>query len=99
MLAATTADWWINTDNNAADNAYAIYANLNNEYRVFNINYNTVYEEGFLDRVNEAGYHLSTWTVNDEQHLREMMAIPCVRNITTRKPKLALAIRKELFGE
>ena len=99
MLAATTADWWINTDNNAADNAYAIYANLNNEYRVFNINYNTVYEEGFLDRVNEAGYHLSTWTVNDEQHLREMMAIPCVRNITTRIPKLALAIRKELFGE
>ena len=45
------------------------------------------------------GSSFSAWTVNDEEHLREMMAIPCVRNITTRIPKLALAIRKEIFGE
>ena len=100
MMAATTADWWMNVDNEIDnENVYRVYADLNQEYRMINIHYNTVYKEGFLDRINAAGYHLSTWTVNDEQHLREMMAIPCVRNITTRIPKLALAIRKEIFGE
>ena len=98
MLAETTADWWINMDDHSFDTAYNVYTSLNNEYRMFNINHNTVNQEGFLDRVNQAGYYLSTWTVNDEARMREMMAIPCVRNITTRKPKLALAIRKEIFG-
>ena len=98
MMAETTADWWINMDHNSADTAYAVYASLNHEYRMFNIHQNTANVEGFLDRVMAAGYHLSVWTVNDEERMRQLMAIPCVRNITTRKPKLALAVRKEIFG-
>ena len=98
MMAETTADWWINMDNSTADEAYAVYAALNHEYRMFNINHNTINAEGFVERVQAAGYHLSVWTVNDEELLRRIMSIPCVRSITTRQPRLALALRKEIFG-
>lgn len=102
MMAATKADWWMNVDSKldeVIDSAYATYASLNDEYRVFNINHGTTDVEGFVDRAAAKGYHLSVWTVNDEERLRKMMTIGCVCNITTRKPKLALAIRKEIFGE
>ena len=99
MLAASTADWWINMDQSTADTAYAVYASQNHEYRMLNTHYGTVNEEGFVERVMAAGYHLSVWTVNEEADLRRLMTIPCVRSITTRKPRLALAIRKEIFGE
>lgn len=99
-IAHSDADWWINVWNASdkeVDSAFARYAELSNVYRVFNIHHGMLTPE-YAARASAAGYSFSVWTVNDEDTLRRMMACPCVCNITTRIPRLALAIRKEIFG-
>lgn len=51
-------------------------------------------DEAFLERFRRAGIALSLWTVNEEEELRRYLRAG-VKSITTRKLKLALAIRKE----
>jgi len=99
-LARSDADWWINIWNGTPgqiDLAYENFAKLGGEYRVLNHHHSLVNDE-FAHRAEKAGYYLSSWTVNDEETLRRMMKYPQIVNITTRKPKLALEIRKEIFG-
>ena len=51
-------------------------------------------DEAFLERFRRAGIALSLWTVNEEEALRRYLRAG-VRSITTRKLKLALALREE----
>lgn len=99
-LARSDADWWINIWNGTPEQinlAYGNFAKLGGKYRVLNHHHSLVNDE-FACRAEKAGYYLSAWTVNDEETLRRMMKYPQIVNITTRKPKLALEIRKEIFG-
>ena len=99
-LDKSDADWWINIWNGTPeqiDLAYENYAKLGEKYRILNHHYSLVNDE-FAQRAEKAGYYLSAWTVNDEENLRRMMACPRIINITTRIPKKALEIRKEIFG-
>ena len=54
-------------------------------------------DEAFLARFRRAGIALSLWTVNEEEALRRCLRAG-VRSITTRKLKLALALREEGKG-
>lgn len=54
-------------------------------------------DEAFLERFRRAGIALSLWTVNEEEELRRFLRAG-VRSITTRKLKLALALREEGKG-
>ncbi|MBR6789581.1 MAG: glycerophosphodiester phosphodiesterase [Oscillospiraceae bacterium] len=100
-LAGSPADWWLSlwrSDREAEHLAMAcaFYKNTSDLYRVINLDYRMV-NDTLLGTVSGNGYGLSVWTVNREEDIRRMMAAG-VMNITTRQPKLALAIRKELFG-
>jgi len=100
-LNQTPGDWWLSQwrSDREQENlmeAFARYRRLDNLYRIINLDYKMV-NEGLLHAVRDAGYPLSVWTVNNEESLRRMMACGAW-NITTRKPLLALKIRKELFG-
>ncbi len=100
-LAATDADWWLSlwrSDRNAeqVEDACARYRALGGLWRIINLDHRMMTDE--LCRIAaEAGCPLSVWTVDKEEDIRRMMAFG-VRNITTRRPLLALAIRRELFG-
>ena len=50
-------------------------------------------DEAFLACFRRAGIALSLWTVNEEDALRRYLRAG-VKSITTRKPKLALALRE-----
>ncbi len=54
-------------------------------------------DEAFLERFRRAGIALSLWTVNEEEALRRCLRAG-VKSITTRKLKLALALREEGKG-
>ena len=54
-------------------------------------------DEAFLARFRRAGIALSLWTVNEEADLRRYLRAG-VKSITTRKLKLALALREEGKG-
>lgn len=100
-LEKSPADWWLSlwrSDREAGQlaDACAFYKDTNDLYRVINLDHRMV-NDRLLETVNANGYGLSVWTVNHEEDIRRMMAAG-VMNITTRQPKLALAIRKELFG-
>ncbi len=99
-LNASEADWWINIFRSTEENiseTLSMYDSLGGAYRILNLNYGMV-NDAFAARTREAGYPLSVWTVNNEESLRCMMTYPEVWNITTRIPKKALEIRKEIFG-
>ena len=100
-LAASDADWWINVFHASDDEingAFEKYASLENEYRVFNLSHSMINPE-YAARAASCGYYFSVWTVNTEEALRRMMQYSEIVNITTRFPKLALEIRKEIFGK
>lgn len=102
FLAASPADWWLSLwrspwERKHFAEACAEYASMNDLYRIINLDYKMV-NDALLDKTKENGYMLSVWTVNNEKDIRRMMKSGII-NITTRQPKLALAIRKELFGE
>ncbi len=95
-------DWWLgmwHSDHEVeelAENCEALHA-MGDKYRMVNVDAGMV-NDYMLAKIREYGYHLSVWTVNNEADLRRFMVMPEIRNITTRKPKLALQIRKELCG-
>lgn len=51
-----------------------------------------------LEKIREYDLFLSVWTVNNEADLRRFLAMPEIKNITTRKPSLALKLRREICG-
>lgn len=100
-LEKSPADWWLSlwrSDREAEQlaDACAFYKDTHDLYRVINLDGRMV-NDALLKTVDENGYGLSVWTINREEDIRRAMAAG-VMNITTRQPKLALAIRKELFG-
>lgn len=95
-------DWWLgmwHSDHEAeelAENCAKLRA-MGDRYRMVNMDAGMV-NEGVLAKIREYGYHLSVWTVNREEDMRRLMSLPEVWNVTTREPKLALKVRRELYG-
>lgn len=95
-------DWWLgmwHSDHEAEEldaNCETLRA-MGGKYRMVNVDAGMV-NDYMLARIREYGYHLSVWTVNSEDDLRRFMVMPEIRNITTRRPSLALKIRKEVLG-
>ena len=101
-LNASQSDWWLSlwcSDHEEEDLAGACetYRKLDNLYRIINLDQDMV-NDRVVRTMKETGHTLSVWTVNSEAALRHIMNTGAAANITTRKPKLALAIRKEIFG-
>jgi len=95
-------DWWLgmwHSDHEAEelDANCETLRSMGDRYRMVNVDAGMV-NDYMLAKIREYGYHLSVWTVNSEEALRRFMVMPEIRNITTRKPSLALKIRKELLG-
>ena len=102
VVNASQSDWWLSlwcSDHEAEDleNACRTYRELNNLYRIINLDQNMV-NDRVIRTMKETGHTLSVWTVNTEEGLRRIMSTGVAVNITTRIPKLALEIRKEIFG-
>ncbi len=102
LLDQGETDWWLGmweSDHEAeelAENCEKLQA-LGDRYRMINVDAGMV-NDYMLAKIRAYGYHLSVWTVNTEEDLRRFMIMPEIWNITTRKPTLALRIRKELLG-
>lgn len=95
-------DWWLGmwrSDHEAQelDENCVKLRSMEDRYRVINVD-KCMVNDYMLQKIREYGYILSVWTVNNEADLRKFMAIPEIRNITTRIPALALQIRRELYG-
>ena len=61
-----------------------------------NVHYSMITEE--YDReLRKIGAGFSAWTVNDEENIRRFLKMG-ISNITTRTPRLALRLRKEIQG-
>lgn len=67
------------------------------KYRVVNVDKNMA-NDFMLEKIREYDLFLSVWTVNNEADLRRFLAMPEIKNITTRKPSLALKLRHEICG-
>ena len=63
---------------------------------ILNLHYSMISESG-LAYLRERGMDFSAWTVDDEAVLRDLLR-KGITNITTRKPRLALALRDEIQG-
>ena len=101
-LNASASDWWLSlwcSDHEEKDLAGACdtYRNLNNLYRIINLDQNMV-NDRVIRTMQETGHTLSIWTVNKEDDLRRFMEIGVAANITTRIPLAALRIRREIYG-
>lgn len=102
-LNASQSDWWLSlwcSDHEPEDleNACGTYRELDNLYRIINLDQKMV-NDRVIRTMEETGHMLSVWTVNSEDALRRLMGTGVVANITTRIPKLALEIRKELIAK
>ena len=86
---------WNADDKDAVFRAHAEkYAYLNDT--VLNVNAGLITDTNAA-YLKENGYGLSGWTVNNEADLRRFLTMG-ITNITTRIPKLALALRDEIQG-
>ena len=63
---------------------------------ILNLHYSMISASN-LAYLRERGMDFSAWTVDDEPTLRALLGLG-IANITTRKPRLALALRDELQG-
>ena len=63
---------------------------------ILNLHYSMISESN-LTYLRDRGMDFSAWTVDDEAVLRELLC-KGITNITTRKPRLALALRDEIQG-
>ena len=73
-----------------------IAANRADGCPILNVHFTNVTEE-YEKELRSFGASFSAWTVNDEENLRFLLKMG-VANITTRKPLLALRLRKEIQG-
>ena len=69
---------------------------LSEELSCINLHYSMITEENGR-RINEKGLSFSAWTVDDEEEIRRLLKMQ-IKNITTRQPRLALELRKEIQG-
>ena len=69
---------------------------LSEELSCINLHYSMITEENGR-RINEKGLSFSAWTVDDEEEIRRLLKM-LIKNITTRQPRLALELRKEIQG-
>ena len=63
---------------------------------ILNVAYTMISDENYA-YLRERGMDFSAWTVDDEANLRRFLEMG-ITNITTRKPRLALALRDEIQG-
>ena len=52
-----------------------------------------------LQRLGEAGIRLSAWTINEPEEMRQLMALPWLENLTTRRVALALEARAAMEND
>ena len=102
LLNASQSDWWLSlwaSDHEEDDLAGACktYRTLDNLYRIINLD-QCMINDRVIRTMEETGHTLSVWTVNNETALRRFMGTGVIANITTRIPKLALEIRREIYG-
>jgi len=50
----------------------------------------------YLNRLGEAGVRISAWTINEPDAMRELLKMPWLENLTTRRVALALNVRATL---
>ena len=86
---------WPGEDNetavrNACDNFHGVGE------PILNLHYSMISESNHA-YLRERGMDFSAWTVDDEANLRRLLGMG-ITNITTRKPRLALALRDEIQG-
>ncbi len=65
--------------------------------RVINLHYSMITKENF-ERIKSLGLTFSAWTADSEEEIRRLLELG-IFNITTRNPRLALKLRKEIQGE
>ena len=53
----------------------------------------------YLKRLGEAGVRVSAWTVNEPDAMRELLRMPWLENLTTRRVALALDVRAALEND
>ena len=63
---------------------------------ILNVQYSMISQENYAF-LCERGMSFSAWTVDDEPTLRALLGMG-IANITTRKPRLAMALRDEIQG-
>ena len=63
---------------------------------ILNLHYSMISESG-LAYLRDRGMDFSAWTVDDEAVMRDLLQ-KGITNITTRRPRLALALRDEIQG-
>lgn len=61
-----------------------------------NLHYSMITEEN-EKRIRETGLSFSAWTVDDEEEIKRLLKMK-IKNITTRRPRLALKLREEIQG-
>lgn len=76
------------------DVAAGIAANAADGSPLLNVHYPMIIPE-YDAKLREIGGGFSAWTVDDEESIRRFLTMG-IRNITTRKPVLAMALRREL---
>ena len=84
------------SENNDGDIRRAAAFCKESDCPVINLDKHMVTEDN-LDRVQSEGLNYSVWTPGDEETLRFLLK-KRVANITTREPRLALALRDEIQG-
>ncbi|MBQ8333066.1 MAG: glycerophosphodiester phosphodiesterase [Clostridia bacterium] len=101
-LDETETDWWLgmwHSDREAEEltENCAKLREMGDKYRIVNVDAGMV-NDFMIAKIREYGYHLSVWTVNNEADLRRFLALDVIWNITTRTPKRALELRREICG-
>ena len=98
LISSLGADLWISMwpsrDNETAVRAAADACTAVDP--ILNVAYPMISEENYA-YLRERGMNFSAWTVDDEANLRRLLTMG-ITNITTRKPRLALALRNEIQG-
>ncbi len=99
LISAAGAELWVSLwpsgDNESAvRRAAETYRGVGEP--ILNVAYPMISESN-LAYLRERGMDFSAWTVDNEAALRTLLAMG-ITNITTRKPKLALALRDEIQG-
>ena len=99
LIASLGAELWISlwptADSDVAvRNAADAYAHAADP--VLNVHYPMISKENYA-YLRERGMDFSAWTVDDEGAIRTLLTMG-IANITTRNPRLALALRDEIQG-
>ena len=93
------AELWISlwpSSDNESEVARGEEICLSEKLSCINLHYSMITEENGK-RIKEKGLSFSAWTVDDEEEIKRLLEMK-IKNITTRRPLLALKLRKEIQG-